>query len=654
MSTIHTKTSSSESVSIADDGEGTTKHQVAMLGPPRPTAATVTADHSDRDDAESAASVMSGNFEANDTHNSGAPAFSNEIGASPSQGNNHLALTQDTSPQATADMQGRSIDVNSGDSQGSDVPVEEVNEDKNATNQEHTCGCQSQKLTGWAAVEKTLTDFDREEVGGCKEDIDSLLTFAGLYSGVLTAFVIVSFTQLSEDTAAESLRVLRIIANQTSGNSVSPPPTFTNPSPFQPSLAAKRVNILWFASLVISLSTASFSILVKQWLRSYMAFASSSPQGALRIRHFRRAGLEAWRVFGIASMLPFLLQISLALFFVGLCFFTADINPTIGNTTLPLVCAWAFLFIAVTLSPIFSANCPYKTPAVSPVTTTLRCYVSPLLYRWERAILSSVLQFLRRRFICMNDFSVWGPLRCWSKYLERGPLEEADVRIRESEDMAIMITADAIQANTEPDLITLESALKQSGPVLSWEETVVFLLQIIGNRVPLSADLTTRMQLPTTMIDCSLLSTRARENIVDLFQRYVINRLPDVTDLAISNSWRRLPDSESLTLRESNLLVWAMIIHISLHDEHAQLPEKLLACVDSAIAHLNLQYVHHVAGPRGSGGQKGHGHHLALATCCRIAHDNIRSGWTDKIRLAAEQHIATCRSIQGCLTVPGQ
>lgn len=145
MSTIHTKTSSSESVSIADDGEGTTKHQVAMLVPPRPTAATVTADHSDRDDAESgeyqpmssyndpifivysAASVMSGNLEANDMHNSGAPAFSNEIGASPSQRNPPLPLTQDGSPQATADMQGRSIDVNSGDSQSSDVPVGEGN-----------------------------------------------------------------------------------------------------------------------------------------------------------------------------------------------------------------------------------------------------------------------------------------------------------------------------------------------------------------------------------------------------------------------------------------------------------------------------------------------------------------------------------------------
>lgn len=31
--------------------------------------------------------------------------------------------------------------------------------------------------TGWAAIEKAMTDYDREEIGGYKEDIDSLLTF---------------------------------------------------------------------------------------------------------------------------------------------------------------------------------------------------------------------------------------------------------------------------------------------------------------------------------------------------------------------------------------------------------------------------------------------------------------------------------------------
>ncbi|KAI0706157.1 hypothetical protein BC835DRAFT_1258005, partial [Cytidiella melzeri] len=221
----------------------------------------------------------------------------------------------------------------------------------------------------WAAVEEALTKFDQQEIGGYKEDVDTLLTFTGLYSAVLTAFVIVSYPQLQEDTAGETLQVLRIIASQTAAyalvggqllnsTTASPAPS----PPFQPSPTAIRVNALWFSSLVISLSTASLGILVKQWLREYMAFCTSSPQGQLRVRQFRRSGLESWHVFGIASLLPLLIQISLSLFFVGLCYFTIDIHPTIGWTTIPLVCVWALFIAIVTLSPIFSSRCPYKTP----------------------------------------------------------------------------------------------------------------------------------------------------------------------------------------------------------------------------------------------------------------------------------------------------
>ncbi|KAI0337770.1 hypothetical protein BDW22DRAFT_1339182, partial [Trametopsis cervina] len=85
----------------------------------------------------------------------------------------------------------------------------------------------------------------------------------------------------------------------------------------------------------------------------------------MRIRFFRRLALEDWDVLEIASALPFLLQMSLALFFVGLCYFTADIHPSVKNTTFPLVSAWAFFFIAATILPVFSARCPYKTPALS-------------------------------------------------------------------------------------------------------------------------------------------------------------------------------------------------------------------------------------------------------------------------------------------------
>ncbi|KAI0338035.1 hypothetical protein BDW22DRAFT_1338734, partial [Trametopsis cervina] len=128
------------------------------------------------------------------------------------------------------------------------------------------------------------------------------------------------------------------------------------------SLTAKRVNVLWIASLTLALITASFGILVKQWIREYLAVKHVSPQARLRIRHFRKPGLEDWHVYGIASLLPLIIQLALALFFVGLCFFTLHIDTSIGYTTIPLVAMWALFFLFTALAPSISPRCPYKIP----------------------------------------------------------------------------------------------------------------------------------------------------------------------------------------------------------------------------------------------------------------------------------------------------
>ncbi|KAI0338489.1 hypothetical protein BDW22DRAFT_1337812, partial [Trametopsis cervina] len=228
-------------------------------------------------------------------------------------------------------------------------------------------------IKGWAGLQSGVEEFDKQEIEGHKDDIDTLLVFVsqcmltGLFSAVLAAFVLIAYTLLQPDAAGASLSVVTQMSTQgasyhVEGDFINSTTPATPPPPFQPTHNAIVVNDLWTASLIISLATASFAILVKQWLRQYIKYTTSFPQGRMRVRHFRREGLERWYVLEIAGFLPFLLQISLALFFVGLCYFTAEVHPSVRNTTLPLVCGWAFLFIAATVFPIFSAQCPYKTP----------------------------------------------------------------------------------------------------------------------------------------------------------------------------------------------------------------------------------------------------------------------------------------------------
>ncbi|KAJ3553535.1 hypothetical protein NM688_g3554 [Phlebia brevispora] len=237
----------------------------------------------------------------------------------------------------------------------------------------------------WVTIDKTVRGLDEEKVHDCKEDMDTLLVFAGLYSAVLTSFLMQSYQNLLENPQQTSVELLRQISAQTGSytlsngylNSTAPP---ASPSAlFQAGTLDVRVNVCWFASLILSLSTASFGMLVKQWLREYLAINRTVTQERMRIRHFRARGLEEWKLFDIAAALPVVLQLSLALFFIGLCWFTAEIHPSLRTTSLLLVCAWAALFGFTFLAPLVSARCPYKTTFLKTAFQRARPHLQTIL-----------------------------------------------------------------------------------------------------------------------------------------------------------------------------------------------------------------------------------------------------------------------------------
>ena len=148
----------------------------------------------------------------------------------------------------------------------------------------------------------------------------------------------------------ERIATQTVSYNFTDGRLIS---TTTLPAlpPFQAPPEDIRVNVLWFASLTLSLMTASFGMLVKQWLREFLAVEVPSPQARLRIRHFREPQILQWRVYEIVACLPLLLQLSLALFFLGLCYFASSVHASVGHTTISLVVGWAFCFFGATAPP---------------------------------------------------------------------------------------------------------------------------------------------------------------------------------------------------------------------------------------------------------------------------------------------------------------
>ncbi|CAL1712752.1 unnamed protein product [Somion occarium] len=230
---------------------------------------------------------------------------------------------------------------------------------------------------GWMKVSRLLQDYDDRRIRRIKDDIDTLLVFAGLFSAVLTAFVIESYQLLQDDFTETTARILLQVSLQLNSltinngfiNSTAPVAAITT---FIPESSSVRVNIFWFLSLFLSLTTASLGIFVKQWWRSYSEHNDEDPQSYIRLRFFRSQGMEKWRVEQIGSILPSILQFALILFFVGLIDFLNTLNPIVGWTIAGFILCWFFLVLLITVAPAFSSICPYRILLLKGTWTKVR------------------------------------------------------------------------------------------------------------------------------------------------------------------------------------------------------------------------------------------------------------------------------------------
>jgi hypothetical protein len=219
----------------------------------------------------------------------------------------------------------------------------------------------------WRAA---FVEFEKRDVKMVKdfhEEIDTLLVVvrrphrlfiselttstsqAGLFSAVLTAFVVESYQSLQEDLAQTSVDLLRHISHQLANSSY---PSAPDSSQFQAQQSDVRVNVCWFVSLLLSLVVALFGIFLKQWMRTYMKWTDVTPdREAVVIRQVRYRGLETWRLGTILTLLPTLLQLSVILFLSGLLVFLWNLDRMVAIVMAVLLGITFFLVAAVTVLP---------------------------------------------------------------------------------------------------------------------------------------------------------------------------------------------------------------------------------------------------------------------------------------------------------------
>ncbi|EKM54898.1 uncharacterized protein PHACADRAFT_56533, partial [Phanerochaete carnosa HHB-10118-sp] len=154
-----------------------------------------------------------------------------------------------------------------------------------------------------------MMEKDKTVMQDYSDDIDSLLVLDGLFSAVVTGFIVISVAMLQSDTGQTSVDLLSKISDQlatmTYLNSTVHAATAAAAAvatSFVPSAAARWINILWFLSLTFSLASAVFGILAKQWIREYLQWSSPTAESRLNVL-VRQIRFEAWKEWHTAIII---------------------------------------------------------------------------------------------------------------------------------------------------------------------------------------------------------------------------------------------------------------------------------------------------------------------------------------------------------------
>ncbi|KAJ7645934.1 hypothetical protein DFH06DRAFT_1300758 [Mycena polygramma] len=216
----------------------------------------------------------------------------------------------------------------------------------------------------WSVYISEAEKYDKTLMESWRGDMEGQLIFAGLFSASLTAFIIESYKTLTPDSGGTTVALLDQISKQLAASAsgtafeVPLPPVFVVP------VTSVICNVLWFLSLGLSLACALIATLVEQWSRDFIQKAEMRPSPVVRARIFSYLyyGLKRFNMHLLVDLVPFLLHMSLVLFFAGLVAFLLPINLTVMAVSAALLGIVVAVYCSISLLPLLYLDCPYRTP----------------------------------------------------------------------------------------------------------------------------------------------------------------------------------------------------------------------------------------------------------------------------------------------------
>ncbi|KAI0255483.1 hypothetical protein BJV78DRAFT_1358674 [Lactifluus subvellereus] len=217
----------------------------------------------------------------------------------------------------------------------------------------------------WTTYIEQAEKYDARLANTLIDDATSVLVFSGLFAATVSAFILESYKRLSPDSGERVIVLLEQISQQLAlENNTRIPFQSRDDVSFSPSVAIICVNVLWFLSLYMCITSAFSATVFQQVAHRYtqMPLASRSPRERARIRSFLFIGaLEYYLFVGVQGAVAWL-HLSLFPFAVGLTIFLFTISNTVA-LVIAICGGFAGLaYFILTILPFIDHAFPYYTP----------------------------------------------------------------------------------------------------------------------------------------------------------------------------------------------------------------------------------------------------------------------------------------------------
>ncbi|KAF8649582.1 hypothetical protein AX16_005673 [Volvariella volvacea WC 439] len=247
----------------------------------------------------------------------------------------------------------------------------------------------------WGIYVEEAEKVDRDLVEEWTETADSILIFSGLFSAVVTSFIIESYKNLQPDPEDRLADIMITISAQlaasSDGSGNVPAYSPIDHDHFEPRSINVWMNGLWLSSLTFSLITAVFATLLREWARAYRQSIAHHqiPYKRGTIRAYLFAGLEKWKMAEVIDLVPALIHITLILFLAGLTLFLWDLNESLAIMVLVITGGSSVAYGLFSIGTLAFYDFPYHTP----------------LSQWMLRVVSYILSLFSAKWSLMSKVS---------------------------------------------------------------------------------------------------------------------------------------------------------------------------------------------------------------------------------------------------------